>query len=80
MLLYLDSVGSFVNTDTLMAYPALIQEGTPDMNCGVHFEDIEGEWFNCLSSDDFDTLYRFLDCRHGDREDPGEYMSLYSYE
>ena len=73
MILHLRSVGSFLDTSTLLTYPEL-SDGTPDYmgETAVHFEDIEGEWFDCLSSDDFDTLYSFLP---EDRE--GEYMPLY---
>ena len=74
MILHLSSVGSFLDTATLLTYPEL-SDGTPDYmgDTAVHFEDIEGEWFDCLSSDDFDTLYSFLPTE--DRE--GEYMPLY---
>ena len=61
MILHLRSVGSFLDTTTLMAYPEL-SDGTPDYmgETATHLQDIEGEWFNCLSSDDFNTLYNFI--------------------
>ena len=61
MILHLSSVGTFLDTATLLVYPEL-SDGTPDYmdSTAVHFEDIESEWFNYLSSDDFNTLYSFI--------------------
>jgi hypothetical protein len=64
-LKYLSSVGTFINEDTLMTYPAVAAEGTtlqvlplPDFSndCGVHIEDCCDEWFSSLSPEDTQTL------------------------
>ena len=61
MILHLSSVGTFIDTSTLLTYPEL-SDGTPDYMGGtaVHFEDIESEWFDCLSYDDSKTLCRAI--------------------
>jgi len=61
MIIHLSSVGTFLDTSTLLTYPEL-SDGTPDYMGGtaVHFEDIESEWYSYLSSADWDTLYQVI--------------------
>ncbi len=64
-LKYLSSVGTFINEDTLMTYPAVESEGKTlqkypmadfSNDCGVHIEDCCDEWFSSLSPEDTQTL------------------------
>ena len=59
-MVLLDSVGTFLDTDNGMTYPANV-DNTPDMECGIPLEDIkENEWVGALSDEDFDVVADYL--------------------
>jgi hypothetical protein len=57
----LNSVGCFIDTETLFTYP-MLQDGTCDMSDGtkVHLDDTDDEWFDSLSDDDFGTINNLI--------------------
>ena len=57
----LNSVGCFIDTETLNTYP-MLQDGTCDMSDGtkVHLDDTDDEWFDSLSDDDFGTINNLI--------------------
>ena len=50
-LIELESVGSFIDKESGITYPALIN-GKPDLEGEVHLLDCDSEWFSFLSEDD----------------------------
>ena len=57
---YLESVGSFVNLETGIIYPAF-ENDTPDMDCPISL--VEGEvaadWWSSLSSEDYNIVKKY---------------------
>ena len=53
-VLVLESVGSCVDCNG-MTYPLNV-DGTPDMNGGVHFDDVSIEWFDLMSDKDYEEF------------------------
>ena len=53
-VLVLESVGSCVDSNGT-TYPLNV-DGTPDMNGGVHFDDVSIEWFDLMSDKDYDEF------------------------
>ena len=59
-MILLDSVGTFLDTDNGMTYPANIDD-TPDMDNPYPLEDIEeDEWMLALSEEDFNVVADYL--------------------
>ena len=61
----LDSVGSTLTSD-LLVFPTDCSESPEtaseaDEMMGVHLYDIDGEWFNSLSSDDLIDFFEFVE-------------------
>ena len=54
-LLYLASVGSFFSPDTQEVYPAN-EDNTPDLDCGVHFDDLSSEWVESITDEDIQLI------------------------
>ena len=54
-MIYLDSVGSFIDIVTKIVYPAKTQN-TADMEMGVSLDEVVDEWFDGLSSKDLKNL------------------------
>ena len=52
---YLNSVGSFVDLDNGMVYPAN-EDNTPDLDCGVHFDDLSSEWIESITDEDIQLI------------------------
>ena len=52
---YLNSVGSFVDLDNSMVYPAN-EDNTPDLDCGVHFDDLSSEWVESITDEDIQLI------------------------
>ena len=52
---YLNSVGSFVDLDNGMVYPAN-EDNTPDLDCGVHFDDLSSEWVESITDEDIQLI------------------------
>ena len=66
-MVLLDSVGTFLDTDNGMTYPAEVNDSgttrtyTPDMDNGYPLSDIEAvEWFDNLSKTDFNVVADYL--------------------
>jgi hypothetical protein len=57
-LILLESVGTFIDTDTGLTYSALANDiqSAPDWDNPVHIEDTTEEWNNSLSSEDIEIL------------------------
>ena len=47
-MIHLKSVGSIINAETLMVYPAMSNKN-PDLNMGCHLTETSGEWNENLS-------------------------------
>ena len=60
-LISLHSVGSVIDADTGMVYPALI-DGTPDLHCGSSIEDNspDDEWVVALSLEDVTKIVEIV--------------------
>ena len=56
--IYLDSVGSFLDVDNDMVYPANLDD-TPDYRCGVELDELGSEWIESLSEKDKSQLKYF---------------------
>ncbi len=61
----LDSVGSTLTKD-LLVFPQLCDEAPETASeaeemMGVHIYDLDGEWFNSLSSDDLKDFFEFVE-------------------
>ena len=58
---YLESVGSFVDLQTGIVYPAF-ENSTPDLDNGVSLiEDIiPGDWLEALSPEDYSLVKKFV--------------------
>ena len=58
-LVWLDSVGAFLNADTLETHPA-DRAGNPILDQGeiVHFDDTPDAWRSSLSAADRETIAR----------------------
>jgi hypothetical protein len=48
---YLSSVGSAFNYETLMVYPVM-SDGTIELNSGTHIDECDEEWYQKLDEDD----------------------------
>ena len=64
MIIELNSVGSVIDTETLITYP-MLEGGGYDTDEGtmVHLDDVEDEWFNKLSDEDFGTISELINKR-----------------
>jgi hypothetical protein len=51
MIIELNSVGSVIDDETLIAYPKYMKGGY-DKDSGTYLTDISNEWFEALSLDD----------------------------
>lgn len=63
-MLYLQSVGTFIDIETKMTHPAN-SDGTPDLYWGMavpldNDDELDEEWLNSLSPDDAKTLRKTL--------------------
>ena len=61
----LDSVGSVLTSEN-MVFPQLVNEppetaSEAEEMMGTHLYDIDGEWFNSLSSDDLISFFEFVE-------------------
>ena len=58
---YLESVGSFVNLEAGIIYPALVN-GTPDMDSPISLveDEVSADWWGGLSSEDFSSVKKYL--------------------
>jgi hypothetical protein len=54
-LVELNSVGSLIDLEEEIVYPQLTN-GLPDLECGVHIDEVSDEWFDGLSSSDLELL------------------------
>ena len=68
----LDSVGSTLTSD-LLVFPQLCDEAPETASeaeemMGVHIYDLDGEWFNSLSSDDLVLFFDFIEETQDDLE------------
>ena len=56
-LVYLDSVGAYMNTNTGETFPSLA-DGTPDFceEMRVHLDDVCDEWMSSLSKEDYNMV------------------------
>ena len=52
---YLNSVGSFVDLDNGMVYPAN-EDNTPDLDCGVEFDNLSSEWVDSITDEDIQLI------------------------
>ena len=61
-LVKLNSVGSFVDTETKMVYPQF-ENDTPDLDNGVSLieDEIPGDWFDSLSQKDLLVVKELVD-------------------
>ena len=61
-LVKLNSVGSFVDTETKMVYPQF-ENDTPDVKNGVSLTEdmIPGDWFDSLSQEDLLVVKKLVD-------------------
>jgi len=66
-MILLDSVGTFLDTDNGITYPAEVNDSgftrtfTPDLDNPYPLEDIkEDEWVSSLSEEDFDVVTNYL--------------------
>ena len=66
-MILLDSVGTFLDTDSGNTYPAEVNDSgttrtyTPDLDNGYPLSDIkEDEWMLTLSDEDFDVVANYL--------------------
>ena len=66
-MVLLDSVGTFLDTDNGMTYPAEVNDSgttrtyTPDLDSGYPLSDIkEDEWMSALSDEDFNVVADYL--------------------
>ena len=61
-ILPLNSVGCGIDKNTGITYP-MYKDGTYDKNSGVHFQDIDEDWFHKLSPEDNiivnDVMYEY---------------------
>jgi hypothetical protein len=64
MIVELNSVGCVIDTETLNTYP-MLREGGYDEDEGtkVHIDDIENEWFDSLSDNDFGTISELINLK-----------------
>tara|TARA_R100000353_G_C6425783_1_gene174533 strand:+ start:222 stop:422 length:201 start_codon:yes stop_codon:yes gene_type:complete len=51
-MIHLKSVGSIINAETLMVYPAM-KNGKPNLNMGCHLTETCEEWNEALTHKDF---------------------------
>jgi len=61
-MIYLESVGTFLDTETKMTHPAN-SDGTPDLYWGMAVpldDEIDKEWLDALSIEDRAVVSRFL--------------------
>ena len=60
-MLYLKSVGSFVNLELGTIYPAL-QNNSPDIDCPISLveDEVSAEWWESLSSEDYSLVKKFF--------------------
>ena len=58
---YLESVGSFVNLETGIIYPASVND-TPDMDCPISLveDEVSADWWGGLSSEDYSSVKKFF--------------------
>lgn len=52
---YLNSVGSFIDLDSGMVYPAN-SDNTPDLDCGTEIDNLSPEWCNSITGEDLQLL------------------------
>lgn len=60
-IIYLKSVGSNIDTETAIVYPAFTN-GKSDINHPISLleDDVPAEWFDSLSAKDHDTVYNIF--------------------
>lgn len=54
-MIYFESVGSFIDLEKGIVYPAF-ENDTPDMENGVEIYETSEEWFDSLTVSDLDVL------------------------
>ena len=52
MFISLESVGCVIDTNEFLVH-AQMEDGSVDLNNGVHIDDVSEEWMGSLSSKDF---------------------------
>ena len=56
-LVELNSVGSVISIEDGIVYPQL-ENGLPDLDCGVHIYKVTDEWFEALNERDINLLIK----------------------
>jgi len=54
-LVLLNSVGSLIDLEEKIVYPEM-ENGLPDLDCGVDIYEIDDEWFESLNENDLNLL------------------------
>jgi len=60
MLVSLESVGCVIDTNEFLVH-AQMEDGSVDLNNGVHIDDVSEEWMQALSSKDFVTIGKVIE-------------------
>lgn len=55
-LIYLPSVGTYINTDTLTVY-GILEDQSVDLQSGTAISDVHNNWIAALSSQDIKTIF-----------------------
>lgn len=55
MFISLESVGCVIDTNEFLVH-AQMEDGSVDLNNGVHIDEVSEEWVQALSSKDFVTV------------------------
>lgn len=58
-LFNLESVGSVADLEQGLVYP-MLEDGSPDFECGVDFLELSDEWCESLSEEDEITFNKIL--------------------
>lgn len=58
-LFNLESVGSVADLEQGLVYP-MLEDGSPDFECGVEFSELSDEWCESLSEEDETTFKKIL--------------------
>jgi len=59
MLVSLESVGCVIDTNEFLVH-AQMENGSTDLNNGVHIDEVSEEWMASLSSEDFVTVGKVI--------------------
>ena len=54
-LVLLNSVGSLIDLEEKIVYPEM-ENGLPDLECGVDIYEVSDEWFEALNENDLNLL------------------------